>query len=685
MRYTIKAKLTTVFGVIAVAFAVTGTVAYFKLDTLTQSAHTLAGRGGRMLAASEMTSSFLHEIVAEKDNDMAVSDDDVVKLVAETRKRRSDVVAKIAQIDATTNETGHVMMKSLREALDKRVKVEESILEGGILNSNNHADAYWTSDGETATKAALTAMDAVLATLDRSKSTPEAVKAAIDLREAKFQFQRISTALALCFMAGSEKELADSLVAIKLQSEAAAQLFQHAVAETGLIGVNVAALTSATEQLIKAQAHTVDVVAGAGNLKAISASWSEGRATSQKVLEVMSGYIDYVRTVMSEDVAEAERQSNLAKNTLIGSIVGAMLLALVGGGWIALNIVRSVSRASALVEGVANGDLTQKIEPTNDDELGDLVRTLDDMSTKLRATVGDALNASYSVASGSEQLSASANQLSHGATEQASATEEASSAMEEMAANVKQNAENAGQTEKIARASADAAATGGEAVARAVKAMETIASKITIVQEIARQTDLLALNAAVEAARAGEHGRGFAVVASEVRKLAERSQAAAAEISTLSSDTVKTAQDAGAMLERLVPEIRRTADLIGEISSACREQDVGVSQINQAIQQLDQVTQQNAASSEEVSATSEELSSQAERLQSTISFFRIEGGEAPIRSAVNKLRGKAATMRAKTAPKPKRATAPAAKTGAGFSLELDGGDSVDQEFRRTGS
>jgi methyl-accepting chemotaxis protein len=193
-----------------------------------------------------------------------------------------------------------------------------------------------------------------------------------------------------------------------------------------------------------------------------------------------------------------------------------------------------------------------------------------------------------------------------------------------MAANIRQNADNAAQTEKIARQSSKDAQTSGDAVTRAVNAMQTIAEKILIVQEIARQTDLLALNAAVEAARAGEHGKGFAVVASEVRKLAERSQAAASEISALSSNTVKAAQDASDMLGRLVPDIQKTATLVEEISAASREQNIGAEQINQAIQQLDKVTQQNASASDEMSATSEELAAQADQLLSAIGFFQTD-------------------------------------------------------------
>ncbi|BCH62072.1 hypothetical protein RvVAR0630_pl02140 (plasmid) [Agrobacterium vitis] len=297
-------------------------------------------------------------------------------------------------------------------------------------------------------------------------------------------------------------------------------------------------------------------------------------------------------------------------------------------------MVDNLRNTATIADLIASGDLTVEPEPLSDkDTLG---IALVSMVERLRGVVADALAASQNVSAGSQQLSAGSEQLSQGATEQAAAAEEASASMEEMAANIKQNADNAAQTEKIARQSSKDAEASGEAVNRAVTAMRTIAEKISIVQEIARQTDLLALNAAVEAARAGEHGKGFAVVASEVRKLAERSQSAAAEISGLSGQTVQVATEAGGMLARLVPDIRKTAELVSEISAACREQDIGASQINEAIQQLDKVTQQNAGASEEMSATSEELAAQAEELQASIAFFKVDiAGDVKMQASRN--------------------------------------------------
>jgi methyl-accepting chemotaxis protein len=289
-------------------------------------------------------------------------------------------------------------------------------------------------------------------------------------------------------------------------------------------------------------------------------------------------------------------------------------------------------------------------------------------------------------------MSSAAQQLSQGATEQAASAEESTSSMEQMTSSVQQNADNARQTDKIASKAADDARSGGDAVQRTVGAMRQVAEKISIIEEIARKTDLLALNAAVEAARAGEHGKGFAVVASEVRKLAERSQTAAAEISRLTADGVHTAEGAGQLLAQLVPDIQKTAELVREIAAACSEQSTGVNQVNQAMQQLDQVIQQNAGASQEMASTAEELSSQAEVLQSTISFFRTgeeqQGPRRELRRARPGDRSRLKSSGARDADS-HSATAGLARMqraigSHGTSIEIeatnDGRDSADRDF-----
>jgi methyl-accepting chemotaxis protein len=285
-------------------------------------------------------------------------------------------------------------------------------------------------------------------------------------------------------------------------------------------------------------------------------------------------------------------------------------------------LLEAMEKITAVAREIAAGNLQVELRERSDKD--ELMRALQAMVDKLTAVVQGVRAGADSVATGAEQLSASSEAISQGATEQASSVEEVSSSMEEMASSIRQNADNAGQTEKIALKAAGDAKDGGEAVARTVEAMKEIAGKITIVGEISRQTNLLALNAAIEAARAGEHGKGFAVVASEVRKLAERSQKAAAEITDLSTSSVAVAEKAGALLSRILPDVQKTAELVQEISAASREQDTGATQISKAVQQLDQVIQQNASSAEETNATAEELSGQATQLQEMIRFFRLD-------------------------------------------------------------
>jgi methyl-accepting chemotaxis protein len=411
---------------------------------------------------------------------------------------------------------------------------------------------------------------------------------------------------------------------------------------------------------------------------------SELDGATQPLQKAMGELIDYQKTEAGRLTEEATALGTLLSWVIIASSTVTILFSLLASLYFTRRMKHALVAAAEMANAVAEGDLNAHTERQSADEIGQVVDGLNAMVERLRDVVGQVALASGNVSSGAEQMASTAEELSRGATEQASSTEEASSSMEQMAANIKQSAQNALDTEKIARKSASDARESGVAVSKAVEAMQTIAEKIMVVQEIARQTDLLALNAAVEAARAGEHGRGFAVVASEVRKLAERSQLAAGEISALSGNTVRAAQAAGDMLQGLVPDIERTSTLVLEISNASQETATGAVQVNLAIQQLDKVTQENTSASEQLSSTAEELASQAEQLQSAIAFFRVDGGPALMRARSPKV---AAPARA-TAKAASRATAkarPSPKTsndlGGGFDFDLTSPeDDMDAEF-----
>lgn len=347
---------------------------------------------------------------------------------------------------------------------------------------------------------------------------------------------------------------------------------------------------------------------------------------------------DAMRNVIDE--ADAELESLLAREDehataayargrmlLIATAGAALTVGLLSALWTLVSLSRGLGQAQTALSRLASGDLRTTEAVRGNDEVADLLTSLNDVTVRLRGVAGAATASSRHVATGSSEMAATAQQLSQGATEQASSTEEASAAVEQMTATIKQTAYSAGETEGMATRAAQEARLSGEAVGEAVSAVKTIAERIQVVQEIARQTDLLALNAAVEAARAGDAGRGFAVVASEVRKLAERSQSAAQEIRRLSVQTVQAAETAGQRLGRLVPEIERTAGLVSQISTANRELATGAAQVAQAVEQLNQVTQENASASEEVSSTASGLATQAEELRSLMAFFRTDREE----------------------------------------------------------
>lgn len=395
----------------------------------------------------------------------------------------------------------------------------------------------------------------------------------------------------------------------------------------------------------------------------------------------------YIKSLVAINVKASEEGINDGDDVITASnwlmvlaiLIGiglAILLALLISRGITGGIIKGVSFA----EEVSKGNLKIEIDKEfleQKDEIGMLARALQKMVEQLRDIIGDILSGADNIASASQEMSGTSQQMSQGASEQASSVEEVSSSIEQMVANIQQNTDNAMATEKIAVQAATGIKKGSESTDIAVKSMKEIAKKVSIIGDIAYQTNMLALNAAVEAARAGEHGKGFAVVAEEVRKLAERSQIAAEEIDELSESGVRVSEEASRQLAAIVPEIEKTAQLVQEVVSASMEQNAGAEQINSAVQQLNQIIQQNAAASEEMASSSEELSGQAEQMKDVVSYFAIETNNGRLRKVTNKATTK--VNKAKGVANSKKNNDDSSRESKGVNLNLGGLDNEDYQ------
>jgi methyl-accepting chemotaxis protein len=682
---TIKTKLISAFTVVLILLGAVAFVGISDLESANDRIHELVDKSAeRVRLAAELRAGVL-AVTRDQQSMILAHDVATMRHHLDAMDRDLEMIRHNAdELRAISHEEERVLIGSFLAAVENYASVDHEIARLAMLNSNVKARELSQNEGEAAFEHAMEVLDPLRTAGSRINALDaEELDLLVSHVEASMlRAQRHEKNALLEISEADMRRQIDEFAKAKLATERAFGELNSYL--NGRLREEHRLATSAFDSYAALGERAMALNIENGNHRAIKLSEEEGAQAAAEALGRMESLMEREMEAMEADKASANAAYEMNRFLLLSVVAVAFLISMSAAWWLARAISRGLTRAVSVARDVAAGDTNVQIRATDrkgrhQDEIGELLGAMGDMADsmammaasagqiaegnltsqieprsekdalghalrdmvgKLRDVTTQAAVNAGGVNEGAQSMSSTAEQLSQGATEQAAAAQEASASMEEMAATIRQSADNATETEKIAGEAAREAAESGEAVDEALKAIHTIAEKITIIQEIARQTDLLALNAAVEAARAGQHGKGFAVVASEVRKLAERSQDAAAEIGDLSGRTLDVSRLAGEKLGALLPSIQRTASLVQEISAAAREQNAGVDQINQAIRELDSVIQQNASAATEAAAVSEQLASQSQQLREVIGFFQTDNDAASAPSVHNVRRDK---------------------------------------------